>query len=66
VGSLQAQQAANQLTALAVKQQLQIQSLMAAQYRAQAVEAARKAESEEQGRSSFQKFLGAPHPYTPQ
>lgn len=65
-GSLQAQQAANQLTALAIKQQLQVQSLMAAQYRAQAVEAARKAESEEQGRASFQKFLGSPHPYTPQ
>lgn len=66
VGSLQAQQAANQLTALAIKQQLQVQSLMAAQYRAQAVEAARNAESEEQARAAFQRFIGDGHAYNPQ
>ena len=65
VGSLQAQQAANQLLALSIKQQLQIQSLMAAQYRAQALEAARNAESDEQARTAFQKFIGDGHAYTP-
>lgn len=65
VGSLQAQQAANQLTALSIKQQLQIQSLMAAQYRAQALEAARNAESQEQARAAFQKFMGTGTAYTP-
>jgi P-type conjugative transfer protein TrbJ len=58
VGSLQAQQATNQLIALSTKQQLQIQTMMAAQYRAEAAEASRKAESQEQGRANFQKFLG--------
>jgi P-type conjugative transfer protein TrbJ len=65
VGALQAQQATNQLLALSTKQQLQIQTLMAAQFRADAAEAARKAESQEQGRAGFQKFLGNRHPYTP-
>jgi P-type conjugative transfer protein TrbJ len=65
VGSLQAQQATNQLLALSIKQQLQIQSLMAAQYRAQALEAAGDAESQEQARVATQKFLGTGHAYTP-
>lgn len=65
VGSLQAQQAANQLLALSIKQQLQVQSLMAAQYRAQALEAARNAESQEQARAAVQKFLGTGNAYTP-
>jgi P-type conjugative transfer protein TrbJ len=58
VGSLQAQQATNQLLALLTKQHMQIQNMMAAQYRAEALEQARKAESQEQGRASTQKFLG--------
>lgn len=65
VGNLQAQQATNQLVALSVKQQLQIQSLMAAQYRAQALEAARDAESQEQARAATEEFLGSGHAYTP-
>lgn len=65
VGSLQAQQATNQLLALSIKQQLQIQSLMAAQYRAQALDAARNAESQEQARVATQKFLGSSQAYTP-
>jgi P-type conjugative transfer protein TrbJ len=65
VGSLQAQQATNQLLALSIKQQLQIQSLMAAQYRAQALDGARNAESQEQARTAFQKFIGNGHAYTP-
>src|SRR3546814_13954618 len=43
-GSLQAQHATNQLPALVAKQQFQIQHLMAAQYRAQSVDAARQAQ----------------------
>ncbi len=64
-GSLQAQQATNQLLALSAKQQLQIQSMMAAQFRADATEKARAAESQEQGRAATQKFLGNRHAYTP-
>ncbi len=66
VGSLQAQQAANQLIALSVKQQLQIQSLMAAQYRASTLEQARDAESEEEARAATRNFLGSGIAYTPQ
>src|SRR3546814_11584642 len=47
-GSLQAQQATNQLLAVVAKQQFQIQNLMAAQYRAESVDAARQ----ERGRTS--------------
>lgn len=57
-GALQAQQAANQLIALSTKQQLQIQSLMAVQYRAEVLDAARKAQAEEQARASFGRFMG--------
>lgn len=64
-GSLQAQQATNQLLALSTKQQLQIQSMMAAQYRAEATEQARAAESQEQGRAATKKFLGSRKAYTP-
>ena len=64
-GSLQAQQATNQLLALSTKQQLQIQNLMAAQYRAQALEQARDAQSEEQGRAAFDSFMGDGKAYTP-
>lgn len=64
-GSLQAQQATNQLLALSTKQQLQIQTMMAAQFRAEATEQARAAESQEQGRASTKKFLGNRKAYTP-
>lgn len=64
-GSLQAQQATNQLLALSTKQQLQIQTMMAAQFRAEATEQARAAESQEQGRASTKKFLGSRKAYTP-
>ena len=65
-GALQAAQATNQLLALSAKQQFQIQSLMAAQYRAQATEAARRAQAEAEGRAATQKFLGSGNAYTPQ
>ena len=66
VGSLQAQQATNQLVALSAKQQLQIQNLMAAQYRAEALEQARKAEAEQAARTATDRFLGPGHAYTPE
>jgi P-type conjugative transfer protein TrbJ len=65
VGSLQAQQATNQLLALLTKQHLQIQNMMAAQYRAEALEQARRAESQEQARASTQKFLGTSTQFYP-
>lgn len=64
-GALQAQQATNQLLALSTKQQLQIQNMMAAQYRAEALEQARTAASQEQGRASFERFMGGSSAYTP-
>ncbi|MCB4859641.1 P-type conjugative transfer protein TrbJ [Sphingobium sp. PNB] len=65
-GALQAQQATNQLLALTAKQQFQIQNLMAAQYRAEATEAARRAQAEAEGRAATTKFLGTGTAYTPQ
>jgi P-type conjugative transfer protein TrbJ len=64
-GHLQAQQATNQLLALSTKQHLQIQNMMAAQYRAEALEQARAAEAQEQSRAAFQKFLGSGSAYKP-
>jgi P-type conjugative transfer protein TrbJ len=63
-GALQAQQASNQLIALSTKQQMQIQTMMAAQYRAEAEDAARKAQAEEAARETTQRFLGTDTAYT--
>lgn len=63
-GGLQAQQATNQLLALTAKQQFQIQNLMAAQYRAEATEAARRAQAATEGRARTKKFLGTGQAYT--
>jgi len=65
-GSLQAQQAANQLIALTAKQQMQIATLMAAQYRAEALDAARKAQGEAAARAATHKFIGSGNAYTAQ
>jgi type IV secretion system protein TrbJ len=64
-GALQAQQATNQLLALSIKQQLQIQNMMAAQYRADAAEQARTASGQAQGRAATKRFLGNSNAYTP-
>lgn len=66
VGSLQAQQAANQLTALSTKEQMQTQALLAAQFRANALEQARQAQAQEQARAQFKRFMGDGQVYTPQ
>lgn len=65
-GALQVGQATNQLLALAAKQQFQIQNLMAAQYRAEAIEQARRAQSQADGQAATKKFLGSGSAYTPQ
>lgn len=66
VGNLQVSQATNQLLALSTKQQLQIQNLMAAQYRATALNSARDAESQAAAQSEFATFIGNGQAYTPQ
>lgn len=65
-GALQAAQATNQLLALTAQQQFQIQNLLAAQYRAEATEATRRAQAEAEGRLATRKFLGSGSAYTPQ
>lgn len=65
-GALQVGQATNQLLALLAKQQLQLQNLMAAQYRAEAIEAARRAKAEADARAATKKFLGSGSAYTSQ
>lgn len=64
-GSLQAQQATNQLLALTAKQQLQIQNMMAAQYRAETIEQARRTQAEIDARAATKKFLGSGTAYNP-
>lgn len=65
VGGLQAQQAANQLLALSIKQQLQLQNLMAAEFRDASMERARRAQAEADGRAGTRRFLGTGRAYTP-
>lgn len=64
-GGLQAQQATNQLLALVAKQQFQLQNLMAAQYRADAIDRARRAQARIDARAATTKFLGSGNAYTP-
>ena len=64
-GSLQAAQAANQLLALAAKQQFQIQQLMAAEFREQTFERARRVQIEREARESTRRFLGDGKAWTP-
>lgn len=64
-GSLQAQQATNQLLALTAKQQFQLQHMMAAQFRSEAVEQARRATQAAEARAATKKFLGSGSAYTP-
>lgn len=59
VGSLQAQQASNQLLALGAKQQLQLEDMLAAQFRSEAIDRARRAQSEAEARAATARFLGS-------
>ena len=59
-GALEVGQAANQLLALSVKQQLQLQTLVASEFRGTAIERARRSQAEEDGRSGTRRFLDGP------
>lgn len=59
VGNLQASQAGNELAGLSVKQSLQLQQLMATQYRAETLERSRRMAAEEEARVRFGSFLGS-------
>ena len=63
-GNLSAVQAGNQLIALSVEQQMQMQQLMASHYRMIALEEARRAAIEEQARIRHQRFRGDGSAYT--
>lgn len=63
-GGLQVSQAGNELTALHIKQALQLQTLLAAQARAETAERTRALVAEEQGRAQFKAFLGDGRAYT--
>jgi P-type conjugative transfer protein TrbJ len=64
VGNLQAVQAGNQLTALAAKQSMQLQTLLAASTRADALSGARDVATREQARARFENFMGDGSNYT--
>jgi P-type conjugative transfer protein TrbJ len=66
VGILQATQAGNQLVAVQTRQLADLTALLAAQSRAQALEAARKAEAEGQAQEQLRRFLGNGQSYQPQ
>ena len=65
VGGLQVSQAANQLLALSINQQFQLQNLMAAEFREASIERARRAQAEADGRAATRRFLGSGRAYTP-
>jgi type IV secretion system protein TrbJ len=64
-GALQAAQATNQLLTLVAKQQFQIQTLMAAQYRADALERANRTQAQRDAQGATAKFLGSGNADTP-
>jgi type IV secretion system protein TrbE len=63
-GALSATQAGNELTALGVKQALQLQGLLAAQARAQTLQQARDLATEDEARQRFTRFVGTGTGYT--
>lgn len=65
-GNLHALQAGNQLTALAAKQSMQMQTLLVASLRAEALERARASAARAQGRARFVRFMGDNSAYTKQ
>lgn len=65
VGALQATQAGNELTALNVKQALQLQALLTVQQRADTAERLRGIVAEEEARQRFRTFVGNGRAYTP-
>jgi P-type conjugative transfer protein TrbJ len=65
-GALEVQQVGNELSSLNIKQALQLQSLMAAQYRAEALNKARSVATQEEARLRFDRFLGDGAAYSAQ
>lgn len=63
-GALEAVQAGNELSALGVKQSLQLQSLLAVQSRAETITRARDLATENEARQRFKTFLGSGPAYT--
>lgn len=63
-GNLSAVQAGNQIAALNAKQNLQVQELLAAQFRAEALERARRLEIERQGPVLLNRFIGDASAYS--
>lgn len=57
-GALEAAQAGNQLEAMQTQQLMQIEAIMAAHYRAEALERARELAEAERGRARTRAFLG--------
>lgn len=57
-GSLAATQATNQILALAAKQQMQLQQMVAAQFQAESLERARGAQIEAEADAATRRFLG--------
>jgi P-type conjugative transfer protein TrbJ len=66
VGNLQALQAVAQLLALSIKQQLQIETLLAAQGRSTTLDQAANAESDAEAQAAYTRFLGTSTAYSPQ
>lgn len=64
-GAVQVGQATNQLLALTAQQQLQIQQLMVAHFRSQAIEQAERAQIERESRENVRRFLGDGRAYSP-
>ena len=64
-GALQAAQSGNQLLALQTQQLMDLIALVAADGRASALDAARRASAEEQGREARRRFLAPGPGYTP-
>ena len=58
VGALQAHQAGNELAGLQIKQSIQLQALVAAQARADALQNAEQQVSAEAARERFARFIG--------
>lgn len=65
-GNLQVSQATNQLLALVAKQQIQLQTLLASQARADALERATHGQSTDDAQAATRRFLGNGNAYTPQ
>ena len=63
-GNLSVSQTGNQIAALGVKQTMQMQEMMAAQYRADALARARDLQIEREGREKLARFVGGASAYT--